>query len=299
MKIPYVEKDFRPSSLRVITTANRIIEEYMAQGYVLTLRQLYYQFVARDLMANKQSEYKRLGKLMGDARLAGLVDWDALEDRTRSLSEAETWTGPDHLIQSARGWYREDLWRDQDYRVEVWVEKEALAGVFARVCNELRVPLFSCRGYASLSSMHEAAMRLRGFQDGKAVVILHFGDHDPSGLDMTRDIEDRLTTFWADVEVQRLALTLDQIREYDPPPNPAKVSDPRAGDYILQYGSVSWELDALEPAVLSQLVRDAVDELRDQERWDAAVESEEESDQGLGLVAKNFWLVTNWLESKP
>lgn len=283
MKRAYIDKKFRKSSLTMIEQANEIVEEYQGQGYDLTLRQLYYQFVARDLLPNTIQSYDRLGALISNARLAGLVDWTAIEDRTRSLHKLPSWDSPSDIVEACASQYREDLWRNQPKLIEVWVEKEALAGVFQRVCDELRVPLFSCRGYVSQSAMWRAAMRhIRG---GKRVKILHFGDHDPSGLDMTRDIKDRLETFGSLADVFRIALNLDQIEEYGPPPNPAKTTDARYAAYQAQYGDESWELDALEPAVLSQLVEDNVLLVRDQTLWDGALLMEEGNRERIEAVA--------------
>lgn len=299
--IEYVPKNFRGSSLAVISQARDIIQEYQAQGFVLTLRQLYYQFVARDLIDNTQRSYKRLGTIIADARLAGLIDWDAMEDRTRNLHKLPTWSGPAAMIQSAQGWYRENVWRTQPYHVEVWVEKEALAGVFQRVCDELRVPLFSCRGYVSLSEMHVAAQRLeRVTQAGHTPVILHFGDHDPSGIDMTRDIYDRIQdTFWVDFQLKRLALNMSQVDEYGPPPNPAKLTDSRSTGYVQKYGFQSWELDALDPTVLASLVRDAVDGLVDQDAMDEALGQEAEADRLLGRVERHWAAVAAFVDNIP
>lgn len=145
-KICYRSIRFTKSSQKVIDQANVIIAEYAAQGYELTLRQLYYQFVSRDLLRNTQKEYKRLGCIVSDGRLAGLIDWDSITDRTRNLHELAAWDSPQQIIDVCSRQYRIDKWEDQPYRVEVWIEKDALAGVFQRVCDELQVSLFACRG---------------------------------------------------------------------------------------------------------------------------------------------------------
>ena len=228
MKIQYEEKLLRPATLAVVEQANEIIDEYLKQGFRLTLRQLYYQFVARDLIANKLTEYKRLGSIVSDGRRCGLMDWSAIEDRTRNLLELPHWMSPEDIVGACARQFSVDKWSDQDYRVEVWVEKEALAGVFQHVCNEHDIALFPCRGYPSDSEVWAAAQRFQSYEsDGinsldQKVCILHFGDHDPSGIDMTRDIRDRLELFGATVLVQRCALNADQVEQYGPPPNPAK-----------------------------------------------------------------------------
>jgi hypothetical protein len=288
-KIAYVPKKFSAASQKVIDQANEIISAYRTQGYHLTLRQLYYQFVSRDLIPNNLKSYKRLGNIINDARLAGLTDWEAIEDRTRNLHELPAWESPQSIIDACASQFRMDLWRKQPCRVEVWIEKEALAGVFERVCDELRVPFFSCRGYTSQSEMWVAGMRLKRILRGKQKpVILHFGDHDPSGIDMTRDIIDRLQMFMGGVKLERLALNMEQVEQYNPPPNPTKTTDSRYQSYIEVYGEESWELDALEPDVLAGLVRDFVESVRNQALWDTAVEEEGEHRRLLGEVS-NRW----------
>lgn len=297
-RIQYVEKNFHDSTLRTIAQAREIIGEYAEQGYDLTLRQLYYQFVARDLIPNEQKEYNRLGRIVSDARLAGLIDWHAIEDRTRNLQSARHWENPSQIIRAASRWYREDRWSYQPIRVEVWIEKEALSGVFAGTCNELDVPYIACRGYMSQSEMWSAADRLRDYvvEDGQELLILHFGDHDPSGIDMTRDIRDRLGMFLTgeedaravELEVRRVALNMAQIEEHQPPPNPAKFSDSRYEGYVRNHGRQSWELDALEPALLTELVREHVQAVRDDEAWVEAEAREEGVRATLRHVASDL-----------
>jgi len=219
-KICYAEKRFRGDSLAIIEKANEIIDDYMGQGYDLTLRQLYYQFVARDLIPNTERSYKRLGSIINDGRMAGMIDWKSITDRTRNVRKNSHWSNPKEIIESCAWSYRNDLWANQDYRPEVWIEKDALVGVIEKVCRELDVPFFSCRGYTSQSEMWAASQRLRRYQfdHNQQPVILHLGDHDPSGIDMTRDIIDRIDTFKAGLTLDRLALNMDQVEEFSPPP---------------------------------------------------------------------------------
>jgi hypothetical protein len=234
-KIKYKDFKFKPSTMALIVKANEIIAAYSRQGFDLTLRQLYYQFVARDIIPNTQASYKNLGSVVNDARLAGLIDWMTIVDRTRELRALPHWNDPSDIVEACGRQFNLDTWRDQPYRPEVWIEKDALVGVFERVCNELDVPLLSCRGYTSQSEMWAAGQRLLRYRKQKQTpIIFHFGDHDPSGKDMSRDIADRLELFTHNaVEFQRLALNMDQVREYDPPPNPAKITDSRANAYTL------------------------------------------------------------------
>lgn len=281
-KISYIKKRFSGASLKAIEHANSIITEYSQQGFTLTLRQLYYQFVSRDLISNRQSEYKKLGSVINDARLAGYIDWYTIEDRTRGVRSLPRWENPSEILNSCAEQYRVDKWSNQEWRPRVWIEKDALVGVIEVICKEFDVPYFSCRGYTSQSEMWSAA---RSFQvdlaNGQTPIILHFGDHDPSGIDMTRDITDRLELFMGGLKVDRLALNFDQVEEYKPPPNPAKMTDTRYGAYITKFGDESWELDAMEPAMLVKLIRKTILSYRNKKKW---AESLEKENYGKGKI---------------
>lgn len=299
-KVCYVEKKFSPEHTKLIARSNAIIASYRAQGYDLTLRQLYYQLVATNVIANKDTEYHRLGSIINDARLAGLIDWEAIVDRTRNLETLASWETPEAILSAVASQFRTDKWDTQQHRIEVWVEKDALKGVIARVCERLQIPYFSCRGYTSQSEMWQAARRLCGYEDrSQDVVILHLGDHDPSGIDMSRDIEERLALFGVgDLTFQRIALNMDQIDQYNPPPNPAKLSDGRSTKYIETYGSDSWELDALSPSVIADLIETNVLLYRDDQKWEEAVQDQEQHREHLITVAARWEDVTAYFAVK-
>jgi hypothetical protein len=289
MKRRYIVHRFNRSSLAIIDVANEIIAEYQREGLTLTVRQLYYQFVSRDKMANKQSEYGRLVSIISTARLAGLVDWDAIEDRTRSLRGLPSWKDPGEIIRSSASSFRLDHWRGQPYMVEVWVEKEALVGVIGEVCKELDVNFFACKGYTSQSEMWAASERFKMYSDrGQEPIILHLGDHDPSGIDMTRDIEDRQDMFAGADTIRRLALNMDQVRKFQPPPNPAKSTDARFQEYARRYGHKSWELDALEPRVLRDLIKENVLHYRNEKTYKEVLREEQEGREVLQKFEKNW-----------
>jgi hypothetical protein len=309
----------------VVRAAESICAEYAGQGYDLTLRQLYYQFVARDLLPNTQQAYKRLGDIINRARLAGLLDWDYIVDRTRNLRGTSHWGHPSEVIDAAARSYRIDKWATQRARVEVWVEKEALAGIVQRSADGHDVDWFSCRGYVSQSELWAASQRhLRYLLGGQRVVILHLGDHDPSGIDMTRDIRDRVLQYayhdwyrhhadafagtervtYADIEkhidervdldghepieIRRIALNRDQVDQYDPPPNPAKLTDSRADSYVDEHGYESWELDALDPAVLGGLIASAIEDVRDPDRYADLAAREARERQTLAEISHRY-----------
>ena len=283
-KYCYKEINFRPDSLRLIDTINGVIEEYTDQGFDLTLRQVYYQLVARDYIPNNERSYKNIGNLINDARMAGLIDWPA------PATSAAILTGHLPLTSWALFYTPTPLisGKTSPTTLRCWVEKDALIGIVQQAASSLDVPCFSCRGYVSASEMWAAAQRFIRQDHRERRVILHLGDHDPSGKDMTRDIADRLEIFGADVEVQRIALNWDQIDEYNPPPNPAKLSDSRAGAYIREYGYESWELDALEPRVLTSLIRNHVYDLTDASLLEKASEKEDMDKSELTLVRDNW-----------
>lgn len=278
MKHQFINKQFRTAGLLLIDQANDIIEEYRRQGYNLTLRQLYYQFVARDLIPNTMQSYKRLGSVISDARLAGLIDWDAIEDRTRNLESVSTWDSASEIIGICADQFKCDKWENQDYRLEVWIEKEALIGVIERVCDKWDVPYFACRGYNSQSEQHKAGRRFYHYQrNGQIPVVIHLGDHDPSGINMTEDNLARLSMFAGlPVEVKRIALNMDQVEQYNPPPNYAKESDSRYESYCQMFNTTEcWELDALEPSMINDLIEDQIDMYRDKDKWQDRVDFEE------------------------
>lgn len=317
------DTNFRPDSLARIRQLASIVKEYQQQGLRLTARQLYYQCVSRDLCANTPAEYKKLTALLTDARYAGMIDWDAIEDRGREPSTPSEWDNPEQLVESALRAYRLPRWEGQPTYVELWVEKQALAGVLAPIAREYHATLMVNKGYSSASAMKESADRIKKanvlnqeeadtltteFNEQKKrlehsdpekwekvsdrlvdawklrvrkAIVLYLGDHDPSGEDMVRDIKDRLKEFGVlRLEVEKIGLTIAQVKQYNPPPNPAKITDSRAKAYIEKFGHSSWEVDALPPQVLTRLIRAAFDRHIDKGKMNE-IKKREETDKEL------------------
>ncbi len=278
----------RESRLQMIEKANEILAEYDTK---LTVRQLYYQFVSRDLIPNTPRSYQNMTVLLTDARYAGLVDWDALEDRGREVAAPLEFQNLKHRVDSALANYRLPRWDDQPMYAELWVEKQALAGVLSPLAREFHAPLMVNKGYSSASAMYESAQRINGATGGgyeKESIIFYLGDHDPSGEDMVRDIQERLEEFGVEnLEVRKLALTMAQIKRFKPPPNPAKISDSRAAAYIAKFGNESWEVDALPPRELTRIIRDAFVSVIDQELMDAVIEKENTDKQRLKKLVES------------
>lgn len=304
MKIQYVEKlGMNKANQQKLVVVNKIIAEYRKQGYKLTLRQLYYQLVSRGIIPNKLSEYAKLSTLLTKGRMAGVVDWDAIEDRLRIPDKPSAWESPQEIIEAVAKQYRRDRMWGQDVHIEVWVEKDALSGVLKRITHKYGVYLMVNRGYSSTTAMHDSYQRfLDAWQDKKRVIILYFGDHDPSGIDMVRDIRDRVEKFvkghddtrYSDYyydemfEMKRVALTQAQIKEFNPPPNPTKMTDTRADWYIKKYGHTCWEVDALPPQKLNELVEDTIYENIDIDIYQDQLDQEEEEKEKLKKVAEKM-----------
>jgi hypothetical protein len=299
-KICFDPKDFRQNALDLIDKCNVILERYNASGLDMSVRQVYYQLVGANEIENTKGSYKKIQNLLKDGRLAGLIDWDYIVDRTRFLRQSPSWDTSFQALYSAYYNFRTDKWARQLYRPEVWIEKDALLGVFQKACRELQVPVLSCRGYTSLSEMFEAGnRRFSGYvEDAQIPVILHFGDHDPSGIDMSRDIVDRTTLLAGKSapEFIRLALNMNQVDQYQPPPNFAKESDSRAPEYVAEFGNYSWELDALEPTVLSDIVRENILKYRNDDLWNEDVEEENEYKKKLHRFVENHDEIEQFLD---
>lgn len=288
MKEQFQEYRFTKRVLQRIELCNTILDDLARQGYSVSLRQLYYQLVQRGDIPNTQKDYKQLGDTLSKARLAGLVDWRSLEDRGRMLRGSDgSETDPASFFSSMDMSYFIPWWDGQENYVEVWVEKDALINVVERAADRHRVKYFSCRGYSSQSEQYSAGKRFAGHRDdGRHVHVIHLGDHDPSGLDMTRDNRERLSMFAEyDVTVHRIALNMDQIEELNPPPNPAKITDSRAKEYIKRFGGKSWELDALPPAYLDRIIDATIRELIDTDLMDERKRREAEERNEVSAIA--------------
>jgi len=297
MKEKFISKKFRRESLEIIDHCISILEDYAQEGYDLTVRQLYYQLVASDLIENTVKSYTRIKNIINDARLVGFIDWDMIVDRGRKTIVEPHWSAPDEIIESAAQQFRIDRWQSQPIHLDVMCEKQALEGVLEPACSKWHIPFTSNKGYSSQSQLYITGKQIREIKSsGRDYHIFYFGDHDPSGLNMDEDVQNRLSMFGRDRSEQntdilfhRLALTKDQIESFNPPPNPAKESDSRAAKYIKEHGPVSWELDALEPrtlvSVLDSWVENLLEDYGDVDRWRETEELENEMKEELQYLA--------------
>jgi hypothetical protein len=278
----------------LIDLINTIIADYTAAGYTLTTRQIFYQLVTQNVIPNTDKAYRKIQNLVKNGRLAGLIDWEAVVDRTRTFHELPHWESPAEILRSAAYSYHRDLWEGQDRYCEIWVEKQALENVVQQAAERLDCPYFSCRGYPSITALLNAAKDRYTDKEDRECSIIYLGDHDPSGLDIDRQLKERITEFGANIKVQRIALTMDQVKEYKLPPNPVKVdpdteelTDTRAKKYVEKYGLHSWELDALRPEVLDALITDAIESNLDSKLYSAALGRQEAERKQIIDLAKS------------
>lgn len=258
-----------------LSKVNTIIEDFEKMEHMLTLRQLYYQLVGKVIIENENPAYRKLSRLLTDGRMAGYVDWDIIEDRLRRPRLPYWIDGVIEAIEDTAHQYRINRMEGQPTYVEVWVEKDALSGVLYKITEEYHINLMVNRGFSSCTAMHDAYLRfVKQIKKGQNCIILYIGDHDPSGMCMHEDIQGRLHKFGLeDIEVRRIALNIDQVQKYGLPENKlkkddnGKLKDPRGITYKERYGDQSWEVDALDPLVLDQILRDEIESIIDKDQY--------------------------------
>lgn len=272
----------------IVDNALVIAREYRREHrMVLTLRQMYYQFVARGLVPNGQKVYKRIGVALTAGRYSGAYPVEWLEDRGRTVHSGDVLrnsTNVEDALRSAANelrdapddWLGRSRWYAQPVHVSVWVEKEALLGVFDRPCNRLGVSYFACKGYPSVSALKSWLDQVEETSEHtERAVVLYFGDHDPDGFEIPRSAERNIEKLRylsdrsdIDISFERCALNIDQVRKYNPPPFPAKPTSSRYRSYVEEHGiDDAWELDALNPNILRDLITENVDAQFDDEIW--------------------------------
>lgn len=289
MKERFIDRRFSIPSTGIIEAANAIINDGLSKGISLSMRQVYYAMVRKGAIENKQSEYKRLASIMSDARLAGLTDWDSIEEQMRGLRTVPSYPNAGEFMRHLASQYAEDLWASQPNYCEVWVEKEGLIGTIERACEQYRVPYVATRGYASQSGLYEAGRRLRDvLEREKQVWIFYLGDHDPHGLEMSRDLAARLKLFARSekIRVERVALSQAQIAYYDLPADPVPITDVRLKEYAEQFGTKGWELEAFPAAELRALIVSSIANIIEPEAFRSAEASEAKTREFLKQLAR-------------
>ncbi len=240
-------------------TIRDTIMTVLAENAPMTVRQVYYQLVARQLIANNRSQYQGTSDLLVKMRQEGDIPWKHIEDRNRRPRTVNMWDNLPDFLGSVRWWYQKDVWATQPRQLEVWLEKDALSGIFEDVLRPNGITLNVGRGYDGWSSIRNAAVR---YGDGSKTTVLYFGDFDPSGEDMVRSLIERLAFFDSRPEIVKCALTLDDVRRYNLPHDFTKATDSRQAAFVERWGDVAVELDALPVTELrNRLVREVNDRL--------------------------------------
>lgn len=286
----------------IVDAVNKVLNSYNAR---MTLRQIYYRLVSINLIPNTKTSYKTLSKQLVKARERGHVDETRIEDHTRTVLGAGDVSDYDskedfiryqlQRVKSSGSYWTAPLWKNQAKKVFVVVEKDALSRLFSDVASGYLIQVYPEKGYASFTFLNDMAADL---DETKENVILYFGDYDPSGRDIERDMGERLARYsknGGSFSIRRIALTRDQISEYKLPPKPedaetlAKIArDPRSAKYGTEFVV---ELDALEPDVLKSMIKAAILSEIDLDHWNRNVEAIEETQGELNVLFKDARII--------
>lgn len=276
-----------------------IVNEYAEEGYILTLRQLHYQLVGKNWIINHDTAYKKLGNILDDCRYSGVIDWTAIEDRGRVPHLLYSVDGVEDALQDTVDQYRRNRQEGQTNHVELWTEKDALSGILKRTTEKYHIQLVVNKGYTSSSAIYNAYQRIiENCRNSEFTTILYFGDHDPSGLDMVRDITDRLTLMVekgnyelvaSDIfAIIHIGLTMEQIKKHKLSPNPTKLTDSRSANYVKKFGKTCWEVDALRPQILTAIVEAHIKKQIDMDTYNQLMEDEANDIERLKKMIDGF-----------
>lgn len=276
-------------SLAIIEQVQKVVSEY---DIALSLRQIYYQLVARQIIKNEEKEYRKLSRLCVIARNEELLPEEAFADRLRVVDQPDTWIDLKGFFETVERAYRKSLWQNQPKYIEIWTEKDALRGVFNPITDKYDVPLLVARGQVSRTAIYQASERFKErVKEGKKCHLFYFGDFDPSGLSIYRSLCERLSdmevAFQLTLEFERIALTSEQIAEYNLPQDPAKRKDPNYDKFVAEYGNNVVELDSLPPDVLQRLIEDTIKSCIDFEKLQEVQKTEKkEKDKLISIISE-------------
>ncbi len=268
----------------LIRQVQQILDSY---SVALTIRQVFYQLVVKQIIPNNLNSYKNLDAVLSKARKNGYLDFDAFTDRKRRPIKDGSWSNLNDFISTVKRSYSKDKWDNQENYVEVWLEKDALAGIFEPITQKYDVNLLLGYGYQSLSSLNDAVSR---FPD-KDIYILYFGDFDPTGLDIPRSAEENLVKCFGNSPIfKRISLTKKDIDKFELPPAPAKTTDSRTYAFVKEHGNIAVELDALPPNVLEKKIEKSIEKYLDFEQLekDLRVEKRERDKLRIKLEKLKF-----------
>jgi len=242
-------------SLELLAQVQEIINSY---DFALTLRQIYYQLVAKQIIPNKQKYYTKLSRLCVTGRDEGILPEEGFADRLREVDKLSSWPDLNEFMQAVKRSYRKNKWQNQDSYLEIWTEKDALRSVLTEITYQYDVALMVTRGQLSRTEVYRTAGRYKA-QNDKECYLYYCGDFDPSGLSIYDSIKKRLINFGVFINFERIALTKKQIEKYQLPSDPAKQSDPNYNKFISIFGSdMVVELDSLPPDILRKIIEDCI-----------------------------------------
>ena len=274
---------------RSLPVRDGILEILSTFRGALSTRQVYYQLVGRRLVPNRIAGYRAAARVLVRMRRLGEIPYDRIVDRGRRKHVRSGWDSARELMEQAARQFRRDYWTEQPKVVMVACEKAALEGVFAQVVDEYGASLWVVRGFISESFAYDFAEDIRQYNKaGQHVVVYYFGDHDPSGKDIPRDLSKRLRGFGAQFDWIHGGITAEDIEKYNIPPLPAKASDSRSRRFFERYGSVAAELDALPPDILQERIRQAIERHIEWVQWITVARDERIQRADLDLVVNNW-----------
>ena len=260
------------------------VADEMRNYWPLTLRQIYYQLIAKGFIENNRSQYTMLSTLVKWMRIDEMLPWEALEDRTRKITDKRGFTNVDSFVNQELDYFLEGYTRcliqGQSSHIEVWAEKEALLRIFEKTVNPYCIRVVICKGYDSVTFIEQFYRRAEtAIMKGQQPIVLYFGDLDPSGVQMFEATIETLENemgLWG-VEYKRVALNPEHIKQYNliSNPNAAKTSDPRYHNYVGRFGNIAVELDALHPEELQKMIRNSIEAEVDMDLFENQKEQEE------------------------
>jgi hypothetical protein len=270
-------KWYQQKTKEILRQVQEILEEYKGRG-ALTLRQIYYLLVSKKVIPNTLSSYKRLSRILSNARKDGIISFDAIVDRTRIPIKEPSWNGLGSFIKAVKKKYRKSKWKGQEMYVEVWLEKDALRGMIEPITSLYDLYLVVGRGYPSLSSLYEAEKRFK--EANKPVQILYLGDFDPSGENIPQTIKRNLTKYFKidrkKLHIRKVALTLRDIKKYRLPSAPTKRKDSRSKKFVQKYGELCVELDALPPKILEEKLKKSIERYLNSQKFQKRLKMEKQ-----------------------
>ena len=253
------------------------LSDIVFAGRPMTVRQVFYQATIAGIVEKTEAGYAKVQRALVEMRHSGEIKWEWIADNTRWQRRLTTFSSPEEALRETARFYRKALWVDANDYVEVWLEKDALSGVLTPITYEFDVPLMVTRGYSSVTFLWNAGSAIQAI--GKPAYIYQIGDHDPSGVDAARKIEEGLREFAHGVPIhfERIAVTPSQIKDWRLPSRPTKTTDTRSKGF----DGESVEVDAIEPGKLRDLVQTAIERHMPTHQYQLLKAAEESEREGL------------------